>query len=65
MGEVGGGTAKAEIYFFIAECGDHLVIYGWWEWVNSQSVLMMLNLFFYVHLIYYIQRSFTQDTAFN
>ena len=30
MGEAGGGTAKAEICFFIAECGDHLVRYGWW-----------------------------------
>ena len=65
MGEVGGGTAKAKIHFLIAEYDDHLVRYGWRGQVNSQSILMITNLFLPVHLMYYIQRSFSQYTAFN
>ena len=65
MGEVDGGKAKAEINFLIAECDDHLVRYGWWGRVNSQSLLMITNLFLPIHLMYYIQRSFSQYTALN
>lgn len=48
-----------KINFSIIRYDDHVVRYGFVRWVDNQSVLMAVNLFLHVHLIYYTHKSLT------
>ena len=58
------GIANPE-NFFIVEHDGYVVRYGFVERVDSQLILMTINLFFYVCLMYYIHQFFIQYAAFS
>ena len=60
MGEVGRRMANPEINLSIKECEGHVVKYSFVGRVDSQLILVTVNLFLHVHFIHYIHLSFTQ-----